>query len=614
MNNPSPNPDLRTHRFALCLSGGVALGTYMAGVLAQLYADITDLNRFGREHGAARDMLRIDILAGSSAGSVTGLILAQSIAFADSDDPVLRAMSEPANLEARMRGSWVDGLEIHNLLSPSDDPSVSLFTDASMDRVSQDALAFPSRTTSSAGLDRAIALWMTMTNLDGIPKSIGFRQGASTDQSPVTFYARNYRDYAPYFVCGSEARAVTIPTHLLGDVPSGPKTPREWWDACKADTTWEEVKEDAMTSGAFPMAFRTRSRPRDLTLYDDYVQLRDELISDGTIREGELPDRANFTCADGGLFNNQPIGKAIDASAYLNRLDPDRVNDPRTYLVIEPDPTSPQLVVDSLKGLEKQDGANGLPPTALLGKILGAYFNDALYQDFQNAADTNERILKVNMALWEMDRHVREKAGDNFDEEAYLEIRKAIIGASGIAHKFVVDLERIPASIPVPDRLAGDFMGHFGGFLSRECREFDFQVGKAEARKWLVGWLKPRLSNFGLASLPDFLLEPVADPNDVQADRAHTEWGDLPATERVVTLFEALNRLQFHVGRRAVRPLVAVAWSVVAVCAFAGVGLAALVGRTPAATPGWALVGAVLGAVMPAVVVGFMLSRSAQRK
>ncbi len=66
-----------THRFGLCISGAVSLGAYEAGVIAQLYRDFHTVNQ--AMGGRAR--LVIDAIAGASAGSVTGLILAQALAL-----------------------------------------------------------------------------------------------------------------------------------------------------------------------------------------------------------------------------------------------------------------------------------------------------------------------------------------------------------------------------------------------------------------------------------------------------------------------------------------------------------------------------------------------------
>src|ERR1700722_4295227 len=101
----SPNGVLRTHRFALSICGGVALGAYEAGVVSQLYRDISDFNIHPDIVGKAQ--VSIDAISGASAGSVTGLILAQAIGLG----------VEPDELERLMRICWIELLDIHSLLA-----------------------------------------------------------------------------------------------------------------------------------------------------------------------------------------------------------------------------------------------------------------------------------------------------------------------------------------------------------------------------------------------------------------------------------------------------------------------------------------------------------------
>src|SRR5580700_7716618 len=101
----SPNGALRTHRFALSICGGVALGAYEAGVVSQLYRDISDLNSHTDIAGRAR--VSIDAISGASAGSITGVILAQAIGLG----------LDPDELEQLMRICWIELLDIHSLLA-----------------------------------------------------------------------------------------------------------------------------------------------------------------------------------------------------------------------------------------------------------------------------------------------------------------------------------------------------------------------------------------------------------------------------------------------------------------------------------------------------------------
>src|SRR4051812_6091370 len=78
----STDDDSRTGglRIALTLPGAVSLGAYEGGALAALVVALQHLNGSGR-----RDV-RIDAIAGASAGSITGLLTARILL--DGVDPV----------------------------------------------------------------------------------------------------------------------------------------------------------------------------------------------------------------------------------------------------------------------------------------------------------------------------------------------------------------------------------------------------------------------------------------------------------------------------------------------------------------------------------------------
>ncbi len=430
-----------THRFAFTISGGLAMGAYEAGVLCQLYEDLTAINGAG-----LGCRLVIDAISGASAGSITGLILAQALATGWTPD----------KFRERMREAWITGPDVIALLRPASGPEESLFT---QDRLAQVAGATIDDLAPEGPHDpaQAVALWMAITNADGVPLRIRFRQGEETE---ITLYGMSYRDFLPYFLCGSHIRDVAIPTEDLGK----PSPPQRWWDDCPA-TTWKAARDGALASASFPVAFRTKPLTRELARYGDYAEWK----------EPGWPDALDCQVMDGGIFGNEPIGKAIDAVAYLERLDPARAGDARTYLMIEPGPKTPADLGKAMEAVAARRAPDGLPPlTALVGMVL-AYFNDALLSDFINAERVNAQIKALDEALRPLGLDPSQK--------------EAIKKAAGLGHKKVVTLERIPHTIPTRDRLAGDFLGDFGGFLQQDFREMDFCVGQGEARVWLGLWL-----------------------------------------------------------------------------------------------------------------------------
>ncbi len=503
-----------THRFALCVSGAIALGAYEAGVVAQLYEDFQEVTK--STDGQVR--LVIDVVAGSSAGAVTGVFLAQALA----------QNLTPTALRQALSNLWVRDLDALSLLSPASDPAQALSTATSLENA--EAAAPPSPTgLSTYDPARVCALWISLTSPDGFPSALTFPRTWKDEptSTPVTFYPKSYRDYSPFLFCGSAIKYASEPIEHVND---------SWnWNQLR-DATWDEVRESGTASGAFPVAFRTRTIERDLKLYPEtWAVLTGSPTSPpprgpaGTPLSSEAP----LHYVDGGIFNNEPLGRAIDAAAYLMHLDGSRGNDRRTYLVIEPDPAHRPSLEEMLATEERSADANGWPPATVVAKLFGAYFSDTIYRDFIAAKKINEQLDKLDTAAAETKMSPEQVA--------------AVSAAVGLSHKQQVTLERIPWDVPPadPPRLNGAFLGHFGGFLQQEFRQYDFEVGRREARDWLLKWLSLHQTALELTGSPEALeaLLPTEVPNPPPL-QASPKWGSVaPARRRRIITRGAMRAL-----------------------------------------------------------------------
>jgi len=486
MSGDSPSP-LRTHRFALSICGGVALGAYEAGVVSQLYKDIHDFNAHADIEGKAR--VSIDAISGASAGSITGLILAQGIGLG----------LPPDEIERLLRLCWIELLDIRNLLSTTDSDSqgCSIFSDQVISTIINQALQ--SSLSSSAAPDtlnsasESIALWLTMTNLDGVPYVINFNREDHA-QPDAELYALDYKDYVPFVIYGDKIEMVSPRMVNAGEGESGGGA-----EAGKSpDSVWSLAANAARASSAFPVAFPPSYQSRDLTQYPEYMEFRDNVeahrLASGVGNLGlsgtePLPTTARFQFADGGLFSNLPIGRCIDAVAHLNRNWPDRDPDSpesqgmagRSFVVFDPVPQTP-ADVEALLTNPIPNEADASLPTAIVGKILAAYFNTAVYADLRTAEETNRRIRSIRAALSKLDVL-------GLPVELTSTLKSEIISAAGLDGKSEITLQRIPSRHGVRRTLAGDFAGHFGGFFRTDYREADFITGRSEARSWFIDWL-----------------------------------------------------------------------------------------------------------------------------
>lgn len=284
------------YRVALCLSGGISLGAYIAGALVQLYKRLYLLNKVPNG-----PRFEIDVICGSSAGSVTGYILARALSV-DLD---------PDLFEKAMKQCWITGLDIDDMLKPSDDESIGLISNECMDNIitcvdeifgkKQEATDTRNNIDHDS-TNKVIALWMTMTNLDGIPYEIEFK--TKTTHSDTKFYAMNYRDCAPYFI--KEGKP-----YLIQGAFDNPAEVKICWDK---PVEWNDVAKHARISGAFPIAFPSVKNRRDLSdnkKYQDCINDCKFCINKPKCKTSFPDQQSEFQYADGGMFHNQPLARII---------------------------------------------------------------------------------------------------------------------------------------------------------------------------------------------------------------------------------------------------------------------------------------------------------------
>ena len=142
------------------------------------------------------------------------------------------------------------------------------------------------------------------------------------------------------------------------------------------------------------------------------------------------------------------------------------------------------------------------------------------------------------------------------DKPATELLRDVVAQIAGVAGKERIALEVVSPlvlpeaqTIPVAQMLAGEFLFHFGGFLSHALRESDFDLGYRSTLEWLRGG---GLSENGF---PDEL-EQEALARAEEAHRPGRQWRaygrtafqDLPARERLalVSVFAHIARVVAH--------------------------------------------------------------------
>jgi predicted acylesterase/phospholipase RssA len=538
-------------RIALIMGGGVSLGTFSGGAMAQVIKLLKHVER-----GPAK----IDVVSGASAGSMTLGVVVYHLLKGSTDEEIEEALHE----------SWVKRISIDNLypkdLSRHETPS--LFSNEIIEDIAGSII----NTDEWSGSGEPHPLFadgmkvsFSLTNLNGIPvRSEGqiIRQpsaggGSETGKNSVfadavqtTFHQDNIR-----FVVrkdGDSDRPFESGYHVLRP-----------WQTESAQKKWNIFRNGAIASGAFPGAFPPERILREKHEFGRWWP--DDLAN---------ADRFMFDYLDGGVLRNEPLREAIQMAGEQDKgKDVERVFifiDPNVSGTNEVYPLSFNMPI-SLK--EEYDRTGRLRSSLLstpdyMGKLMGVFgrfagvlASQATFRDWLKAAHYNslvewrDDLMKLfddlqprpgsdieknldelletiytdkwmrsqgnegeepdmaiikNMIQNEIERQSGGEESDLFN----VKLKLAIDLVANLRNKRKLNMVAItPASMEgdADHPIAGNFLRSFGGFFKEEYRQHDFEVGKHLAAKVLnasIGDAKPFLKE--AAEVPD--APPPFDP------------------------------------------------------------------------------------------------------
>jgi len=471
---------VRRTRLAMMLPGAVSLGAYEGGALAAILVAVQ----------SAQGDLLVDAISSASAGSITALVAAKA----------LLTGADPVKL---MTGAWVDlpslrKLKTHDANSP-----------LSMEKLHDAAEDLLGPTDVPAGTYRQrepMHFSMALTALGGLTYRMPRLRDVSSGHAEETPLGQTYVDWY--------SRTVSGPTPDL-----------------------LEHIEGALASGSTPVGFppRLMDREADTEAIRNYTRA-------GVIRPR---DGWHLWYSDGGDIDNEPFGRVLDLIESIETsADDERVivllqTQPPSSVVggkwFDPDPahvptwTSTLLHVghiqkaqnyfEDLRRLEKTNSR--LVWTERVANGLGEALDDALSrlqpaqretmrELLSEAIDTLTKSISEDQAgLRNAVRGSEPAASDSESRTSNLdpstttanELLALFELASGLHGKREVMVEVISPDIdendrrPAAEKLAGEFLFHFGGFLEERYRQSDFALGYRNARIWLERWLPGRVSD-----------------------------------------------------------------------------------------------------------------------
>jgi len=509
------------------MGGGVSLGTFSGGALAQVIHLLKDVER-----GPAK----IDVVSGASAGSMTlGVVVYHLLKGSSSQE-----------IEDALHRAWVKLISIDNLYPENIDShqQPSLFSNQVIVDIANEIIntdTWPENNEPHPLFADGMKVSFSLTNLNGIPvRSEGqiIRQSTAgntptgknsvfADAVQTTFHQDNIR-----FILRHDQKSddgFDANYHLL--------TP---WESKPSQEKWTMFRKGAIASGAFPGAFPPERILRERHEYGRHWP--DDLDSQ---------QQFLFDYLDGGILRNEPLKEAIQMAAEQDQgKDVERVFifiDPNVSGTSEMYPLSFNLPL----GLQEEYTSGGqlksLKKKKVFGRFAGVLASQATFRDWLKAAHYNSLVEwrddlmklfdevqpKPNSDIEEKlddllftiysDKIMRSKGSSEADidpveinkrlekdlvnrsdddsETFNAKLRLAIDLVANLRDKRKLNMVAItPASIEGDGQfpIAGNFLRSFGGFFEEKYRQHDFDIGKHLAAKVLnasIGDAKPFLKN-----------------------------------------------------------------------------------------------------------------------
>lgn len=364
------------------MAGAVSAGAYTAGVMDYL---IETLERWEQFKKTKREKLEkgqeltedekrvpdhdvvIDVLSGASAGGMTAAVLSYSLM----DDTYLNKLDgeiSPGNYnlpnqefqKSKLYDCWIkmadepEKITLDKLLDTGDVQSIdkmnALLNSKAINEIANNATPKKFRDNSNFPnyFNKELSIFLTVTNLDGLPIEIKF--GNTTDTKNIF---KMHSGFLHYSFAPSTINNLVYPFESL------------------TDENYKNLIAAAKSTGAFPIGLENQS----IKILKKYMQqYKDNLLTQHNLNlVYDCNDDYRFTAVDGGLINNEPIGTT---AKFLNRNL--KKEDIKPYMVlIDPFPNITTATKKENKSQE-QDSKYNLLQVVL--KLFGAVRNHSMFK------------------------------------------------------------------------------------------------------------------------------------------------------------------------------------------------------------------------------------------
>ena len=360
-------------KLAIVISGAVSLGSYEAGVMYEVLEAIALHNEsVGADHP---ERVEIDVITGASAGAMTAAILSRQLYYGG------KALRIPYHGNP-LFNAWVQNVSIDQLLSVhTDEHRYSLLSSAVIDEIGRQSipdepgLAMDPHPAAAQTLQVGFA----MSNLNGYKQEI---PGSGGNESFA------YSRYKDQFVCRLQRRPPELDQHdsptskpgmaiHLTELEPQLRGRKVVWEPIHNTCRWGILREMALSSGAFPFAFRARRIVRSGGSKNSMMSTRDSSIKSTS---GDKLHGGDYLYTDGGVFENEPVGMAANLTEIL---DAGHADADRSYLFVAPG----KRTIDADPFFNKEDDL-----VAMATGLVSAIFGQSRFQQWVSEGLTGKLL------------------------------------------------------------------------------------------------------------------------------------------------------------------------------------------------------------------------------
>lgn len=431
----------KTFKLCLTMAGAVSAGAYTAGVIDYLLETLElwekakvinrsrGINHPDYNHSIPMHQVEIDVMSGSSAGGISGSLTL--LALADKNYKSINK-DNPNGIDNIFYRSWVEMADtkesstIDKLLGDNDLKEFgevrSLLNTKAIDDIADEAIRIREQREIPKYASDSLDVILTTTNLRGINFLVNF--DGSRDSSKGTVIT-NHGGFFRYKLKNDKYKS---------GIPVSEDELYYVLDISKKKHL-QYLKEATLSTAAFPIGLRSR----EVAISSEYIKRYPKyLFNQSKGIEPLLPegDIYTFNSVDGGVINNEPYGIALKV---LKEKNPKSIETCRYgVIMIDPFPNKDKDVSKSGKSISSI--AKGLL-RSLRNQVM---FNQEGILDALDLSDRTKFLIEPVRKIKKNGEWVRSKN----------------------------DL----ASAPI---------GGFAGFLSRDFRAHDFQLGRKNCQAFL---------------------------------------------------------------------------------------------------------------------------------